>query len=114
MAEQQAAVSGEAAWAARSASGRHYPASLAEGSVVAEAYGETEVSERHRHRFEVNNAYREQITEGSGLQFRHLAGRNPGRVRRVPDRDPPLPGRHPGAPGVQVASDPPAPRCSPA
>jgi CTP synthase len=33
------------------------------------AYGTTEVSERHRHRFEVNNAYREQITEGSGLQF---------------------------------------------
>jgi CTP synthase len=46
-----------------------YPAVLAEGSVVAGAYGTTEVSERHRHRFEVNNAYREQITEGSGLQF---------------------------------------------
>ena len=31
-------------------------------------YGTTEVSERHRHRFEVNNAYRDQIAE-SGLVF---------------------------------------------
>lgn len=68
MAEQQAAVSGEADLGGTMRLGA-YPASLAEGSVVAEAYGETEVSERHRHRFEVNNAYREQITEGSGLQF---------------------------------------------
>lgn len=42
---------------------------LAEGSVVADTYGTTEVSERHRHRYEVNNRYREQITEGSGLRF---------------------------------------------
>lgn len=45
------------------------PAVLAEGSVVADTYGTTEVSERHRHRYEVNNRYREQITEGSGLRF---------------------------------------------
>ena len=38
-----------------------YDARLVEGSVVAKAYGATEVSERHRHRFEVNNAYRERL-----------------------------------------------------
>jgi CTP synthase len=40
-----------------------YPAKLAAGSIVAEAYGTTDVSERHRHRFEVNNAYREALTK---------------------------------------------------
>ena len=68
MAEQEAAVQGEADLGGTMRLGA-YPAVLAEGSVVAGAYGATEVSERHRHRFEVNNAYKEQITEGSGLQF---------------------------------------------
>ncbi|GGE67301.1 CTP synthase [Nesterenkonia cremea] len=45
-----------------------YAASLAEGSVVAGAYGATEITERHRHRYEVNNAYREQLSE-AGLVF---------------------------------------------
>jgi len=40
-----------------------YPAVLAEGSVVAKAYGEDKISERHRHRYEVNNAYRDALTE---------------------------------------------------
>ena len=43
-----------------------YPAKLKEGSVVAATYGATEASERHRHRYEVNNAYREQL-EAAGL-----------------------------------------------
>jgi CTP synthase len=43
-----------------------YPAVLRPGSLVAEAYGTLEVSERHRHRYEVNNAYRERL-ERSGL-----------------------------------------------
>ena len=43
-----------------------YPAVLTPGSVVAEAYGTEEVSERHRHRYEVNNAYRERL-EAAGL-----------------------------------------------
>ncbi|WP_180953168.1 CTP synthase [Brevibacterium ihuae] len=43
-----------------------YRASLLPGSVVAEAYGSEDISERHRHRYEVNNAYRERIEE-SGL-----------------------------------------------
>jgi CTP synthase len=45
-----------------------YPAKLAEGSIVREAYGEPYVSERHRHRYEVNNAYRHQLQE-AGLVF---------------------------------------------
>jgi CTP synthase len=40
-----------------------YDAVLAAGSVVAEAYGSTKVSERHRHRYEVNNAYRDKLEE---------------------------------------------------
>jgi CTP synthase len=39
-----------------------YPAKLLPGSVVAQAYGTTEVSERHRHRYEVNNSYRDALT----------------------------------------------------
>jgi CTP synthase len=45
-----------------------YPAHLAEGSVVRETYGEAKVEERHRHRYEVNNAYRARL-EGAGLVF---------------------------------------------
>ena len=46
-----------------------YPALLAEGSLVRETYGGlAKIEERHRHRYEVNNAYREQITKG-GLVF---------------------------------------------
>ena len=43
-----------------------YPAALTPGSQVARAYGTTTVSERHRHRYEVNNSYREQL-ESAGL-----------------------------------------------
>ncbi|MGO2865957.1 MAG: CTP synthase [Corynebacterium casei] len=68
MAEQQAAVSGEADLGGTMRLGA-YPAVLQEGSVVAGVYGGVEVSERHRHRYEVNNAYREQIADGSGLVF---------------------------------------------
>ena len=45
-----------------------YPATLVEGSVIAGAYGSTLVNERHRHRYEVNNAYRNQLEE-AGLRF---------------------------------------------
>ncbi len=40
-----------------------YPCKLAEGSLAREAYNEDLVYERHRHRFEFNNAYRDQLTE---------------------------------------------------
>jgi CTP synthase len=45
-----------------------YPAALTEGSLVAELYGANEISERHRHRYEVNNEYRERIAD-AGLRF---------------------------------------------
>lgn len=45
-----------------------YPAALTPGSIVAELYGADKVEERHRHRYEVNNSYREQI-ESAGLVF---------------------------------------------
>ncbi len=45
-----------------------YPADLADGSIVAELYGAPVASERHRHRYEVNNNYRAQIAE-AGLWF---------------------------------------------
>lgn len=50
-----------------------YPADLSAGSIAEEVYGAARVSERHRHRYEVNNAYREQLAE-AGLVF---SGLNP-------------------------------------
>jgi len=50
-----------------------YPAKLAEGSVAAEVYGSDVAYERHRHRYEVNNRYRDQIAD-AGLVF---SGVNP-------------------------------------
>ena len=43
-----------------------YPCSLVKGSVAQKAYGALEISERHRHRYEFNNGYRE-ILSGKGL-----------------------------------------------
>jgi CTP synthase len=65
MASQVAAVTGEADLGGTMRLGA-YPANLLPGSVVAQAYGGTAVSERHRHRYEVNNDYREQL-EKAGL-----------------------------------------------
>ncbi|NCZ62002.1 MAG: CTP synthase [Actinobacteria bacterium] len=45
-----------------------YKAELLKGSVVANTYGLAEISERHRHRYEVNNLYRDQISK-AGLVF---------------------------------------------
>jgi CTP synthase len=67
MADQQDVVAGERDMGGTMRLGA-YKASLERGSVVSDAYGETTVSERHRHRFEVNNAYREQLAE-AGLVF---------------------------------------------
>ncbi|MDH3891163.1 MAG: CTP synthase [candidate division Zixibacteria bacterium] len=49
-----------------------YPCVLTEGSRAASAYGSSEVSERHRHRYEVNNAYREMLLN-SGLLLSGLS-----------------------------------------
>ena len=50
-----------------------YRANLEQGSKIAEIYGCTEISERHRHRYEVNTHYRERL-EAKGLRF---AGMSP-------------------------------------
>ncbi len=50
-----------------------YTARLRPGSKVAQAYGTTEISERHRHRWEVNNSYRDVLAE-YGLR---LSGQSP-------------------------------------
>ncbi|MFI0722174.1 CTP synthase [Streptomyces sp. NPDC021224] len=47
-----------------------YPAKLAEGSIVREVYGDQPyVEERHRHRYEVNNAYRADLEKTAGIVF---------------------------------------------
>ncbi|MCT1555874.1 CTP synthase [Corynebacterium sanguinis] len=62
MEEQLRAVSGEADLGGTMRLGS-YPSTLLEGSVVADVYGTTDVTERHRHRYEVNNAYRDKLAE---------------------------------------------------
>ncbi len=49
-----------------------YPAVLRDGSKIAGIYGQTEISERHRHRYEVNMAYRERLEE-NGMIFAGLS-----------------------------------------
>jgi CTP synthase len=66
MAEQVAHVSGDGQLGATMRLGS-YPADLVKGSLVATLYGSTRVAERHRHRYEVNNGYREQL-EKAGLR----------------------------------------------
>nr|WP_239029041.1 CTP synthase [Pseudonocardia acidicola] len=67
MAEQVDVVAGERDMGGTMRLGA-YPAVLGEGTVVAGAYGTREVSERHRHRYEVNNAYRGRLSK-AGLVF---------------------------------------------
>ncbi|MGZ5408168.1 MAG: CTP synthase [Aeromicrobium sp.] len=67
MAEQKAIVDGHGDLGGTMRLGS-YPADLAPGSIVAEVYGATKVEERHRHRYEVNNAYRDQL-ETAGMVF---------------------------------------------
>jgi CTP synthase len=67
MAEQLTIVEGEGDLGGTMRLGS-YPASLQEGSIVAELYGSQQVDERHRHRYEVNNAFRPQLAK-AGLVF---------------------------------------------
>jgi len=62
MADQRDVVSGERDMGGTMRLGL-YPAKLAEGSQVARTYGLPYIDERHRHRFEVNNAYRAPLEE---------------------------------------------------
>ncbi len=83
-----------------------YPCDLAEGSLVRQIYGEARISERHRHRYEVNTNYMKRL-EAAGLRF---SGMSPdGRLPEIIE----LPG-HPWFVGVQfhpeltLAADAPA------
>jgi CTP synthase len=67
MADQVEIVSGEGDLGGTMRLGL-YPALLTEGSIVRGLYGEAKIEERHRHRYEVNNAYRDKIAAG-GLVF---------------------------------------------
>ena len=87
-----------------------YPASLEPGTIVSELYGgAAQVEERHRHRYEVNNAYRERLEQAGPGLLRPVARRPPGGVHRAAPRRAPVLRRHPGAPGVPVPPHPPAP-----
>ena len=67
MADQRDVVSGERDLGGTMRLGL-YPTKLAPGTLAAEAYGEPYVDERHRHRYEVANAYRPQLVE-AGFVF---------------------------------------------
>jgi CTP synthase len=67
MADQQDIVAGKGDLGGTMRLGS-YPADLADGSIVAEAYSTDQVDERHRHRYEVNNAYRDALTK-AGLRI---------------------------------------------
>jgi CTP synthase len=67
MADQRDVVSGDRDMGGTMRLGL-WPAKLADGSIVRGVYGEPYIQERHRHRYEVNNAYRPQL-ESAGLVF---------------------------------------------
>ncbi|HEY5514975.1 MAG TPA: CTP synthase, partial [Pengzhenrongella sp.] len=71
MAEQLAIVGGDGDLGGTMRLGS-YEAVLEPGSVMAKTYGTERVTERHRHRYEVNNVYREQL-EAAGLVFSGLS-----------------------------------------
>ena len=112
MADQQDVVAGERDMGGTMRLGL-YPAVLAEGSLVRKLYGAEVVSERHRHRYEVNNAYREALEQAglrcSGLspdgrlvEFVELARTSTptwSRPRPTPSSSPGPPGRTRCSPG---------------
>ncbi|MBE6123653.1 MAG: CTP synthase [Erysipelotrichaceae bacterium] len=64
-----------------------YPCVIREGTLMETCYGEREISERHRHRYEFNNAYREEF-ENSGMT---IAGTSPDQILveavEIPEND---------------------------
>lgn len=71
MADQEDVVSGERDMGGTMRLGL-YPAKLAEGSLARQLYGMAKVDERHRHRYEVNNSYRDEL-EKVGMVFSGLS-----------------------------------------
>ena len=77
---------------------------LAEGTRTRETYGgQAIVLERHRHRYEVNNDFRDQLVKAGLVVSGHVPGRAPRRDHRA--ARPPVVRREPVPPGVQVAAD---------
>ena len=74
MAEQKDIVAGQGDMGGTMRLGL-WDAKLDEGSVVAKTYGKTAVAERHRHRYEVNNAYRDADRRSRPGLLRHVPGR---------------------------------------
>ncbi len=71
-----------------------YPCRLGEGTRLRDIYGAAEIAERHRHRYEVNNAYRDRLEREGGLV---LCGQSPdGRLVEAIERE-----DHPFFVGVQ-------------
>ena len=59
-----------------------YPCVLEDGSLAHRTYGKRKISERHRHRYEFNNKYREQIEQKGMVSLRVLSGPRARRDRR--------------------------------
>ena len=95
-----------------------YPCVLTADTLAGDAYGEAKIMERHRHRYEFNNHYREQL-KNAGLvisgtspngELVEIIELRPSLVLRVPissriqvptpETPPPVPGLHPGLPGI--------------
>ena len=57
---------------------------LKDGTLAATSYGATSIEERHRHRYEVNNNYREQL-EKAGLRFSGLSVDDLVEMLEIPD-----------------------------
>ena len=77
-----------------------YTANLKDGSAVAGIYGTTVIEERHRHRYEVDIQYRDQLESLRPDLFRHVPRRQTARDRR--GQGPPLVHRRPVPPGTEV------------
>ena len=84
-----------------------FTARLQPGSRAASFYGAQEISERHRHRYEVNNDYRDPLREEGML----VSGTSPdgNLVEMIELPDAPLVRRHAVPPRAEVAAQPPAP-----
>ena len=75
-----------------------YPCVLEEGSLAEALYGAREIAERHRHRYEFNNEYREVLRSSRDAPLRPVPGRphcGDGGAAGTP-----IFHRHPGAPGI--------------
>ena len=85
-----------------------YPCTVAPGTKMAECYCQTEIWERHRHRYEFNNDFRQEMQDAGSGHLRHQPGRPSGGDGGA--ARPRLPSGCPVPPGVQ---EPPQPRPSP-